>query len=230
MAVSSSLALISARYTIQALDVLSLLTSSYILVLCQAIDLRAMNNDLRSSLSSIIRELLPKHFSSAQAKQDTLLPIIERAVFRTLDTTSTADCHGRMQTVAAATTTPLVDFLSADAALASELVNITAFRAEFAQRAADVLTSLRAEYLEGARGPAPAAKYLGKTRAVYEFVRVQLGIRMHGAENLHHFELGPGVEEGTIGGSVSLIHEAIRDGKLQGVVVQMAKAIKAGSY
>jgi phenylalanine ammonia-lyase len=185
-----------------------------------------MQNDLKASLSSIICELVPRHFPSAQAQQNTILPIVERAVFRTLDMTSTADCHARMQTVAAATTAPLVDFLSADATLTPELTNVTAFRTELAQRAADALTGLRVEYLEGARGPAPAAEYLGQTRAVYEFVRVQLGIRMHGAENLHRFELGPSVEEGTIGESVSLIHEAIRDGKLQSIVVQMAEALK----
>lgn len=192
-------------------------------MLCQALDLRSMHHDLQSALSSLIRELLPKYFSTAPAPE-----AIERVVFRALNSTSTADCVGRMNSVAAATTTPLVDFFSAQEGLAGELANIAPFRAEFAKRAADTLTALRAQYLEGGRGAAPASKYLGKTRAVYEFVRVGLGIPMHGAENLHGFAMGPGVEEGTIGGNISIIHEAIRDGKMQGVVVDLVKAVKAG--
>ncbi len=54
---------------------------------------------------------------------------------------------------------------------------------------------------------------------MYEFVRVTLGIRMHGSENYHHFENGLGVEDVTVGENVSLIHEAIRDGKLQPTII-----------
>ena len=53
---------------------------------------------------------------------------------------------------------------------------------------------------------------------------------MHGAENLHGFAMGPGVEDGTIGGSIALIHEAIRDGKMQGVVMELMKAVKEGDF
>lgn len=223
----NSLALVSARYTISALDVLSLLTAAYLYVLCQALDLRAMHNDLQSSLSAIVRELLPKHFPSAAKRADALLPILERTIFRALNSSSSADCKARMVSVAASTTTPLVDFLSADAALAPELTNITAFRTDLATRAADALTTLRTQYLEGARGAAPASKYLGKTRPVYEFVRVTLNVPMHGRENLHNFEMGPGVEDGIIGNNISTIYEAIRDGKMQNVVMQLVKSIKA---
>ncbi len=69
------------------------------------------------------------------------------------------------------------------------------------------MQNLRKEYLSGKKGVAPAAPYLGKTRSVYEFVRVTLGIKMQGSENLHVFEAGPGVEEVTIGQNISLIHE-----------------------
>ncbi|EKM50738.1 uncharacterized protein PHACADRAFT_213633 [Phanerochaete carnosa HHB-10118-sp] len=224
----NSLALISARYTITALDVLSLLTSSYLLALCQALDLRSMHHDLQCSLSAIVRELVPKHFPSVARHADVLVPILERAVFRALDTTSTADGEARMHSVAASTTTPLVDFLSADAAFASELAHVTGFRIELAQCASKTLMALRAQYLEGARGSTPASKYLGKTRAVYEFVRVTLGVRMHGAKNLHGFAMGAGIEGGTVGGDISVIYEAIRDGEMQGVVMQLAKSVKVG--
>ncbi|EKM50751.1 uncharacterized protein PHACADRAFT_213640 [Phanerochaete carnosa HHB-10118-sp] len=224
----NSLALISARYTITAIDVLSLLTASYLLVLCQALDLRSMHHDLQFSLSAIVRELVPKNFPSVARHADVLMAILERVVFRALDTTSTADCKARMYCVAASTTTSLVDFLSADLTFGANLGHITGFRAEFAERAAGTLMALRMQYLEGARSSAPASRHLGKTRAVYEFVRVTLGVRVHGAENLRGFEMGPGVEDGTVGGYISVIYEAIRDGKMQGVIIQLVRPPKAG--
>ncbi|EKM50759.1 uncharacterized protein PHACADRAFT_213646 [Phanerochaete carnosa HHB-10118-sp] len=224
----NSLALISARYTITALDVLSLLTASYLLALCQALDLRSMHNDLQCSLSTIVRELVPQHFPSVARHAGVLVPILERSIFRALSTPSTAACTARMHCVAASTTTPLVDFLSADAAFVAELVHIAGFRAELARRAAETLTTLRVQYLEGARGAAPASRHLGRgTRVVYEFVRVTLRIRMHGAENLHGFAMGPDIEGGTVGGDISVIYEAIRDGKMQGVVAHLVRPLKA---
>jgi phenylalanine ammonia-lyase len=90
-----------------------------------------------------------------------------------------------------------------------------------AERLASLLDNLRRDYLSGGRGPAPASRYLNKTRPVYEFVRVTLGIRMHGSENYHHFEKGLGVEDVTFGQNVSLIHEAIRDGKMHSLIVSV---------
>ncbi|KAJ3513420.1 hypothetical protein NLJ89_g2951 [Agrocybe chaxingu] len=80
-------------------------------------------------------------------------------------------------------------------------------------------------YLSGARGPAPASRYLNKTCPVYEFVRLTLGIRMHGSENYHHFVNGLGVEDVTVGQNISLIHEAIRDGKMQPVIVNLFSSL-----
>ncbi|KAI9441665.1 L-Aspartase-like protein [Lactarius indigo] len=93
-----------------------------------------------------------------------------------------------------------------------------AFRASVASRATSLLVTLRKEYLSGARGQAPASKHLNKTRPIYEFVRKTLGIRMHGSENESVFSNGLGVEDVTVGQNVSLIHEAIRDGKMQAIV------------
>ena len=66
---------------------------------------------------------------------------------------------------------------------------------------------LREAYLNGDRGDAPAAGYLGRTRPVYEFIRVTLGVKMHGRENASRFEKGLGVEDVSIGQHISLIHE-----------------------
>ena len=116
---NSSLALISARATLSALEVLSLLTASFLYILCQALDLRAMQHEFQQEVDDILRDELVRSFGPHLADIDlnTLLPIVSRQIRRSLESTSTMDVAMRMRTVAAATTTPLVDFCAQHAGL-----------------------------------------------------------------------------------------------------------------
>jgi len=158
-------------------------------------------------------------------------PIIYAKLFKTivatLDETTTMDCADRMKNVAEACTTPLVNHLLATPPLTSSIPNIPDFRSCLACRSAALYNQLTRAFLDGAHGPAPASKYLKKTRAVYEFVRTDLKVKMHGKENLERFNhvgidglVGmPGGDDETIGQNITRIYEAIRDGNLQAVVV-----------
>ncbi|KAF8146902.1 phenylalanine ammonia-lyase [Mycena galopus ATCC 62051] len=213
----NSLALISARATINSLEVLSILTAGYLYMLCQAYDLRAMQADFRRGLAEIVQEELTAHFSAHFASIDDL-PLLNKllsTMYHTVDHTTSMDVRGRMVKVAESTTSLLVEFFMTS----SDVNSLPSFRDTVATRAAAKLGALREEYLLGARGPAPASAWLEKTRPIYEFIRVTLGIRMHGMENLGLFREGLGAQDVTTGQSVSLIHEAIRDGKMQAVVV-----------
>lgn len=224
----NSLALISARATLNSLEVLSILIASYLYVICQALDLRALQYEFHQRLAKISEEEFSAAFgsvipdnSSVKIKQK-VTSVMQDA----FDNTSTMDAKERMQKVAASTSTTLLDFFTGPTfsdmtAVASALTSIPSFRSRVAERLTSLLDELRRDYLSGARGPAPASRYLNKTRPVYEFVRVTLGIRMHGSENYHRFTKGLGVEDVTIGQNVSLIHEAIRDGKMQHVIVNL---------
>ncbi|KAH8994464.1 phenylalanine ammonia-lyase [Lactarius akahatsu] len=217
----NSLALISARATINALEVLSLLTSSYLYLLCQAFDIRALQADFNRELISIVEEEISAHFGRSLSRHESsaVFRDILKTMYRTLDSTTTMDAAPRMTKVAGASVSVLVDFFTTGpSADPSALSAVPAFRASVASRATSLLVALRKEYLSGARGPAPASKYLNKTRPIYEFVRKTLGIRMHGSENESAFANGLGVEDVTVGQNVSLIHEAIRDGKMQAIV------------
>ncbi|KAJ7089725.1 phenylalanine ammonia-lyase [Mycena belliarum] len=225
----NSLALISARATINSLEVLSMLTASYLYMLCQAYDLRALQSDFRQGLANIVHEELRDHFayfgSHVSSTED--LPLVTEiiaALNDVVDATTNMDALPRMVKVAGASTSLLVDFFMgpqmADVGISTAALSaLPTFRAAVASRAAAKLAALREEYLLGGRGPAPASAWLGRTRPVYEFIRVTLGIRMHGAENLGLFREGLGVQDATVGQNVSLIHEAMRDGLMQAVVV-----------
>jgi len=224
----NSLALISARATINSLEVLSNLTASYLYVICQALDLRVLQKEFHDGLVKIISEEIDSLFGSLLS-DDQALSLKKKAssiMYDTFNATSTMDTPERMKKIAASSTTLLLDFftgpsLGDSAQVTSSLCSIPSFRARVTERLASLLDDLRRDYLSGAKGPAPASRYLNKTRPIYEFVRVTLGIRMHGSENYHNFEKGPGVEDVTVGQNVSLIHEAIRDGKMHSLIVSL---------
>ncbi|KAJ7287240.1 L-Aspartase-like protein [Mycena rebaudengoi] len=220
----NSLALISGRATIDSLDILSLLIASYLYVLCQALDLRALQTELVDGLNRIATEELAVSFGPYLAKYElsSATSKVCSALQDSLNNTSNMDAAERMVKVAASSSTVLVDILTSSRSCTNPglaLSSIPSFRSAVASRAEALLDGLRRSYLLGERGPAPASPYLNKTRPVYEFVRLTLGIKMQGAENYASFVNGLGVDEETIGQKVSLIHEAIRDGKMQPVIV-----------
>ncbi|KAJ2928292.1 hypothetical protein H1R20_g8793, partial [Candolleomyces eurysporus] len=220
----NSMALVSGRATINSLEVLSILISSYLYALCQALDLRALQSEFMDGLVNIVSEEFDAAFGLSPSEAAPLKIALFKELKKTFEETSILDAGERMVKVAASATVIIVDHFTGPAAKeesASSLSSLPRFRSQVASRLTTLLDQLRRDYLLGARGPAPASRFLNKTRPVYEFVRLTLGIRMHGSENYHRFANGLGVEDITVGGNVSLIHEAIRDGKLQSVVANI---------
>jgi len=173
-------------------------------------------------LTKILDEELTAHFGA---------PIIYAKLFHTIEAalegTTTMDCVDRMKKVAEACTAPLVDHILATPPFIAFVPCIPTFRASLANRMSTFYTQLTKAFLNGARGPAPASKYLMKTRKLYEYVRTELKIKMHGKENFERFDhvgidglIGmPGGDDETVGQNITRIYEAIRDGKLQAAVV-----------
>lgn len=215
----NSLALISGRATISALEILTMLISSYLYVICQALDLRALQAEFFEGFDAILAEELAFSFGSSVARSADLVSELTYGTRAVFEQTSTMDNVDRMDKIAASTSTLLLDYLLASDP--STVTEIPSFRARVSQKAAALFDKLRNEYLSGARGAAPASPFLNKTKPVYEFVRLTLGVKMHGSENYIRFARGAGTEEETIGQNISLIHEAIRDGKMQDVVMSI---------
>ena len=226
----SSLALISARATINSLEVLSILTASYLYVLCQgkdytilvpspftdfvlALDLRALEKELKEGMGRIIREELSQTYSELSYPElGSLTESVTKTMFATWEQTSTMNAGPRMEKIAASSSTILLDFftrptLAESESIGTALAAIPKFRTAVATRATSLFEELREAYLFGKRGVAPASQYLNKTRPMYEFVRKTLGIHMHGTENYNNFANGHGFDEQTVGQDVSIIHE-----------------------
>jgi phenylalanine ammonia-lyase len=191
-----------------------MLIASYLYILCQALDLRALQAEFLDGLEDIADEELVSLFH-----EDNVPPVLRTRVIKemkeTFDKTSTLDAPCRMKQVVASTSHTLLEHLTTTSSAIAG--SIPSFQTRLADRLTALLNTLRAAYLTGARGPAPAATsalMAERTGRVYGFVRGDLGVGMHGAENLGGFEGQGGVGEGemalggqSIGGNISRIYE-----------------------
>lgn len=189
-----------------------MLMASYVYILCQALDLRAMQMKFEIELNAFAAKHLFALFGPylSPTTLSALLPELLGALRRSLDSTTTMDAEARLTKVAGAAAVPLLDALAKHSAHlpAEAYTSIHTFRQQIAKEGLSRLESLRCQFLNGERGQAPASEYMGRTKAVYEFVRLDLGIQMHGKENLAQFADGLNETELTIGHSITLIYEA----------------------
>jgi phenylalanine ammonia-lyase len=182
-----------------------------------------MQSEFMEGMVYIVSDEFDATFSALSQRESAPVKIQLFKNFKeSFETTSTMDAAERMVKIAAASTPVILDYFTRPEAnleaASSAVLAIPQFRSKVAKRLDTLLDSLRREYLSGQRGAAPAARFLNKTRPAYEFVRLTLGIKMHGMENYDRFANGLGADDVTTGENVSLIHEAIRDGQMQAVV------------
>ena len=175
-----------------------------------ALDLRAMQIEFEKEFHKIVHAELLTSFGSyiPSAEEGPLLKQILGVMLTTLDSTTTMDATDRMIKVATSSDSVIMKhFTQPKGQGVIALSGLPRFNKSVAERATTLLTALRDAYLTGAHGPAPARVYLTRTRPVYDFVRMTLGISMHGLENHKLFPDGMDLEDATIGEKVSLIHE-----------------------
>jgi phenylalanine ammonia-lyase len=128
----------------------------------------------------------------------------------TLERTSTMDAVDQMREVASSCSSMLLKFFTSsefEGAQGPVLTVIPTFQERVALQATALLDKLRGEFLSGKRGASPASLYLGKTRTMYEYIRLNLGIKMHGTENYSGFANGLGLDDVTVGQNISIIYE-----------------------
>jgi phenylalanine ammonia-lyase len=179
-----------------------------------------MQQTFATDLGLIIDEELSRTFG-AHVASGPLGSVARSSAAAALVRTINMDAVSRMVEVAGLVGRAVVEAFSttqdAEVTGAFSIPALERFRTGLAKRAAEQLHEVRSEYLLGRRGDTPALHLLGRTRAMYEFVRVTLGVRMHGVRNLAKFADGAGADERTIGANVSRIYEvsfaAILDGQ-----------------
>ena len=219
----NSLALLSARYTSQSVELLSLMAAGCIYTACQGVDLRVMH---QTFLQQFEDEAVGM-FTSAMGKEmpreniDETFAVFWKELCVKWYGTASLDAHQRCESA-----TSMVTAALAKAPTVSSNLSLTQVR--------DLQVSLSARMLdrychhrESFFKEPTTAQYLGQgSRKLYEFVRSSLEVPMHRGLVEHPSPQDAdgnkldGRAKKTIGSWVSIVYEAICDGRIQDEVMR----------
>lgn len=206
----NSLALISARKTLEANDVLSLLLSTHLYCVCQAIDLRLWDVKFQAQVKSLLEDSVSKHFGSYIKGDalDRLNKTLSIDMFKRLEDTTSWDSQARFDDLARHLTGVIVPPLIAAKASGEALAAVGAWQSSFAQSSVALYRKLRDEMHVSGKNIEEAKENMGRTYSVYECVRKDLGV------HVRRGDVAEGKHGVSIGSNVSIIVEALRDGTL----------------
>ncbi|KAI5370379.1 Putative aromatic amino acid lyase, L-Aspartase, phenylalanine/histidine ammonia-lyase, active [Septoria linicola] len=217
----NSLALLSARYTSQAVELVALLSASALYAACQAVDLRVMHATFLEKVTMQIMDIctaaLPAHINQANYKD--VVTSAGKAMRKTWWDHGAMDFGQRSEKAAWVFVLHIsgLDLASRSKAhLDVPIAQLEKLQAKIKTELLSSWTVHRTGFLESPN----TSKYLGTgTARLYKFVRDHLSVPIH-----HGLEDHPSCastkhglsEKKTIGSHVSIIYEAIRDGRLFG--------------
>ncbi|KAI0399658.1 phenylalanine and histidine ammonia-lyase [Xylaria palmicola] len=232
----NSLALISARYTNTANDVLAQLSAAHLIAACQALDLRAMNVQFLASYQAQFEELLIEHYTSvlkaSDASDTAPLEALSKALWGQLlvglETTASMDASDRFHVVAKSLRPIVLDSppFSRDPELVGRLETFTVALGASMQES---WCANRDAYLVHG----DATPLLGKaSKAIYNFVRRELKVPLLSTRNLktpteHEIEHGLGVngsQAPTVGSYTGAVYRSLRDGTMAKVAIGVLQA------
>lgn len=212
----NSLALISARYTHMALDVLSLMLSAYLYSLCQALDLRAMNAHFGLALKPAIEKLTSSTFVEIldYSEMVSATSSIWKAIEHAISATSTKDSSDRFNAVAKLVQPLLIDALKNSKDTSGALSLITTWTEKAAAITKSIFIANRTAYLA-----APdATPFIGvASKRLYKFVRNELQVPFHRGLVDHptfYHTAEERLKLKNTGSQIGIIHEALRDERL----------------
>ncbi len=213
----NSLALVSARYTHMALDVLSQLSAAYLYTLCQALDLRALQAQYLLTVSSSLSESIFTGLSFFVVEGhdiEELVSLLWDHFVKELNASTSMDSTQRFRHIFVRLTGVAITcgMLKEDAKL---LLAIKTWANHGCKVALDLFLQTRENY---ACQP-HATPFLGRaSRRMYSYVRSELGIPFLKRERTIGPQAAPFDEglgcEGTTGSMMTIIYDAIRSGEL----------------
>lgn len=225
----NSLALISARYTADAVEVVSLMCAAHLYSLCQALDLQAMwleiMKKLREELGFLGANTLMPSFSSSKDIFGPMMEVIEKSMIanrsKDLDqlAQATADSVGALLY-------PMLQNSETTEDQVAQLASIPPFVKKCKEMIITCISGVRRQFAKDALNITPM--YLSNgSKKMYHFVRNDLGVRLHLGliEHPTYTDESPiGIKldtdyKPTVGEWIAKIYCAIRDGRIHGVLV-----------
>lgn len=225
----NSLALISARYTHTAVDVLSQLIASHLLSLCQALDLRALHwkflESYRLDFTHFIQGRLMKRRGDAIISTDDLEEKAWQRLLKAFDETVSRDAQDRFTIIAKAVREAVIDNASS-LELQALLVDANDMVVTLAESLRQSWCAFRDAYLSTeSLGDASSFLSLAGQR-MYNFVRKDLHVPMLHSKKLETpkpklLENEDSSEAPTVGYYKEIIYRAVRDGRMAKVVAEI---------
>ncbi|KAJ5776375.1 uncharacterized protein N7511_001386 [Penicillium nucicola] len=213
----NSLALISARYTLQAVELVSMMSAALLYVTCQAVDLRVLHETFLEDLNNVVWATFDSLHIPPE-KSSSLQNELLQALRNSWKNSARDDLSVRIEALSTAMAPVLLvnpKEINAEDPIAA---------IEFVQK--DVCERARTAYLrwraEAFSGQLNAESSLGPAaKALYHFVRRDLDVPFHCGIGEHptcdteaaaDIPLRP---RKTVGSWISIIYDAVRDGRIR---------------
>lgn len=228
----NSLALISCRYTLDALDVLAQMSAAHLLALCQAFDLRAMNirflEDLRPQFCNMVAESFAELLIDDEKLSTIQISLWEKFKLR-LDGSSSIDSSRRF-TLATECLQPTLLRV-----LCPSVESLKAIQS-WSDRCSGVALQMFRVNRDHYFNRPDATPYLGvASRHIYKFIRNRLGVPFLREDTIRtpsdeSIEFQPTGIHGaiTVGSLITVIYQSIRTGGFYSVVVECLQGITQG--
>ncbi|KAL8138203.1 hypothetical protein V2J09_004204 [Rumex salicifolius] len=166
----NSLGLISSRKTAEAVEILKLMCSTYTVALCQAIDLRHLEENLKHAVKASVRHVADQMLHPFPLCIEDLLQVVEKErVFAYADDPCSLN-YPLMPKIRHV----LIDHALSNASILSKIVS---FQGELEARLPMDMENVRAAY-EAGSPPVPNRIEKCRSYPLYRFVRVELGTRL----------------------------------------------------
>ncbi|RVX05444.1 Phenylalanine ammonia-lyase [Vitis vinifera] len=213
----NSLGLISARKSAEAVEILKLMSATYMVALCQAVDLRHLEENMREVVKHLITQVARKTLYTdedgtlleSRFCEKELQQVVENLpVFSYIDDPTNPSYTFLPQLRDVLVERALKDPKSTDSAGYSIFKRIPIFQEELKERLIEEISKAR-ERFDNADFPIPNRIKKCRTYPIYGFVRKEVGTKLLSGEN----KVSPGED-------IEKVYEAINDGKLGDVLMK----------
>ncbi|KAG2421918.1 phenylalanine ammonia-lyase [Aspergillus terreus] len=220
----NSLALVSGRYTMQAVELVSLMSAAYLYIVCQALDLRALHLAFLEKVVPRIAVVTAETIGAEmnEAERNALSAAIGDAIATAWPTTTRVPLTDRCTKTVQAAVPAIVDAASTASLRLSDL-------SAWQNRAAVVMTQIYQETADAFIAQPHTVQMLGAgSKTLYQMVRETLRVPFHRGFVEHPTNQSTeldGRDKKTVGSWISIIYESLRKGELQAPLMTLLQEV-----